>query len=89
MSINALTSLCALFQATSMIVTGLGLAVLGFGARYVMRTMPKLGEKMAEASKSMPRIDSQVNVFYAFKKFSRVWFYMMQPLVVMFIISLL
>ena len=44
-----------------MIVAGLGLATIGFGARYVIRAMPKLGEKMAEASIKMPKLDSKVS----------------------------
>ncbi|KAL7648003.1 UNVERIFIED_CONTAM: hypothetical protein RMT77_001619 [Armadillidium vulgare] len=43
-------------MASSLIIAGLGMATIGFGARYIMRAMPKLGEKMA----NVPKIDSQV-----------------------------
>ncbi|KAK3876281.1 hypothetical protein Pcinc_018935 [Petrolisthes cinctipes] len=45
-------------MASSMIVAGLGLAAVGFGARFVMRGMPTLGKKMAEAVNSFPKLDS-------------------------------
>lgn len=43
-----------------MIVAGLGLAAVGFGTRYVIRAMPTLGKKMAEAATSIPRLDGKV-----------------------------
>lgn len=40
-----------------MVAAGLGLAVLGFGGRYVMRQLPNVAKTMQEAMKSMPKID--------------------------------
>ncbi|XP_001604394.2 mitochondrial import inner membrane translocase subunit TIM14 [Nasonia vitripennis] len=44
---------------TSAIVAGLGLAAVGFAGRYVLKQMPNLSSKMAEAMKNMPKLDSQ------------------------------
>ncbi|XP_014206985.1 mitochondrial import inner membrane translocase subunit TIM14 [Copidosoma floridanum] len=44
---------------TSAIIAGLGLAAAGFAGRYVLKQMPTLSQKMAEAVKSMPKLDSQ------------------------------
>lgn len=54
------------FQASGMILAGLGLATVGFGARFVLRTMPNLGKKMADAVTNMPKLDSKVwrNLFF-------------------------
>lgn len=46
-------------MASGMILAGLGLATLGFGARFVLRTMPNLGKKMADAVTNMPKLDSK------------------------------
>lgn len=48
------------FQASGMILAGLGLATLGFGARFVFRTMPALGKKMADAVNGIPKLDGKV-----------------------------
>ena len=42
-------------------MAGLGLAIVGFGGRYLLRAMPTLSQKMSEAIKTMPKLDSQVN----------------------------
>ncbi|XP_037036353.1 mitochondrial import inner membrane translocase subunit TIM14 [Bradysia coprophila] len=44
---------------SSVILTGLGLAAIGFGGRYVMRTMPQMSQKVAEAMKSLPKFDAE------------------------------
>ena len=44
-----------------MIIAGLGLATIGFGARFVLRGMPTFGKKMADAVGSMPKLDSKVS----------------------------
>lgn len=44
-----------------MILAGLGLATLGFGARFVMRTIPSLGKKMADTVYNAPKLDSKVS----------------------------
>ncbi|XP_064113176.1 mitochondrial import inner membrane translocase subunit TIM14-like [Macrobrachium nipponense] len=46
-------------MASGMIIAGLGLATIGFGARFVLRTMPTLGKKMADAVGSMPKLDGK------------------------------
>ena len=43
-----------------MISAGIGVAVIGFGARYILRNAPNLGTKFSEAAKAMPKIDSNV-----------------------------
>ncbi|KAG7154938.1 mitochondrial import inner membrane translocase subunit TIM14-like isoform X2 [Homarus americanus] len=46
-------------MASSVILVGLGLATVGFGARFVLRTMPTLGKKMAEAVNGIPKLDGK------------------------------
>ncbi|KAG0726480.1 Mitochondrial import inner membrane translocase subunit TIM14 [Chionoecetes opilio] len=46
--------------ASSVILAGLGLATLGFGARFVIRTIPSLGKKMADTVYNPPKLDSKV-----------------------------
>ncbi|KAK8739328.1 hypothetical protein OTU49_003581 [Cherax quadricarinatus] len=46
-------------MASGVILAGLGLATLGFGARFVLRTIPNLGKKMADAVNGMPRLDGK------------------------------
>ena len=41
-------------MASSMILAGLGLAVVGFSGRYMARNMPAAAKKMEEAIKTMP-----------------------------------
>ncbi|XP_058802814.1 mitochondrial import inner membrane translocase subunit TIM14 [Phymastichus coffea] len=43
----------------SMVLAGLGLAAVGFAGRYVLKQMPILSQKMAEAVKNMPKLDTQ------------------------------
>jgi DnaJ family protein C protein 19 len=43
------------------ILTGLGLAALGFAGRYAVRVAPVFSQKMADAVKSLPKMDAQVN----------------------------
>ncbi|XP_050693020.1 mitochondrial import inner membrane translocase subunit TIM14-like [Eriocheir sinensis] len=47
-------------MASSVILAGLGLATFGFGARFVMRTIPTLGKKMADTVYNAPKLDSKV-----------------------------
>lgn len=44
---------------------GLGIAALGFGARFVLRTIPAMGQRMAEAATSMPKLDGEVSMGYS------------------------
>ncbi|KAF2359126.1 DnaJ domain [Trinorchestia longiramus] len=46
-------------MASTVIVAGLGIAAVGFGARFMLRTIPNLGQKMANAATNMPKLDSQ------------------------------
>ncbi|XP_015602177.1 mitochondrial import inner membrane translocase subunit TIM14 isoform X2 [Cephus cinctus] len=46
-------------MTSTAIVAGLGIALVGYAGRYVIRSMPILSQKVAEAVKSMPRLDSQ------------------------------
>uniref|UniRef100_A0A2P2HX87 Import inner membrane translocase subunit TIM14-like n=2 Tax=Hirondellea gigas TaxID=1518452 RepID=A0A2P2HX87_9CRUS len=47
-------------MASSLIVAGLGIAALAFGARFMVRTIPNIGQKMAQAATSMPKLDSEM-----------------------------
>lgn len=47
------------FQASSLVVAGLGLAAVGFAGRHLMRTMPNMAQKMTEAMKSLPKFDAE------------------------------
>ncbi|KAG7202568.1 hypothetical protein KM043_009764 [Ampulex compressa] len=42
-----------------LVITGIGLAAVGFTGRYVMRRLPGLSQKLNEAMKSMPKLDAQ------------------------------
>ncbi|XP_043671028.1 mitochondrial import inner membrane translocase subunit TIM14 isoform X1 [Vespula pensylvanica] len=46
-------------KASAVIITGLGLAAVGFTGRYMLRKMPALSQRMTEALKNMPKLDSQ------------------------------
>ncbi|XP_035719688.1 mitochondrial import inner membrane translocase subunit TIM14-like isoform X2 [Vespa mandarinia] len=46
-------------MATTVIVTGLGLAVAGFAGRYVLKNMPAFSQRMTEALKNISQLDSQ------------------------------
>ncbi|XP_011140240.1 mitochondrial import inner membrane translocase subunit TIM14 [Harpegnathos saltator] len=43
-------------MATTAVAAGIGLAVVGFAGRYLLRRMPNLSQKMAE---TMKKLDSQ------------------------------
>lgn len=54
-------TLCAISQQTSSIIlAGLGLAVVGYGGRALMRQMPNAATKMQEALKNMPKFDAEM-----------------------------
>ncbi|XP_076233638.1 mitochondrial import inner membrane translocase subunit TIM14 [Calliopsis andreniformis] len=42
-----------------LVATGVTLAAVGFTGRYILRKMPTLSQKMAEAVKNIPKLDSQ------------------------------
>ncbi|XP_073995431.1 mitochondrial import inner membrane translocase subunit TIM14 [Rhodnius prolixus] len=46
-------------MTVGLIVAGLGIAALGFAGKYALRAAPTVSQKMAEALKSLPKMDSQ------------------------------
>jgi DnaJ family protein C protein 19 len=46
-------------MGSSLIMAGLGMAAVGFAGRYAARSMPQLAQKMEQAAKTMPKIDSE------------------------------
>ncbi|CAK9813887.1 Mitochondrial import inner membrane translocase subunit TIM14 [Anthophora quadrimaculata] len=46
-------------MASTVIVAGLSLAAVGFTGRYILKKMPHLSQRMANAYKNMPKLDSQ------------------------------
>ncbi|KAK2583756.1 hypothetical protein KPH14_009668 [Odynerus spinipes] len=46
-------------MASSVIIAGVSLAAVGFAGRYVLRSMPTLNQKMTEAMKNLPKLDTQ------------------------------
>jgi DnaJ family protein C protein 19 len=51
-------------KATKAVITGLGLAIIGYAGRYIIKKLPNISEKMAETLKNMPQINSQVNMLH-------------------------
>lgn len=51
-------TICYVFQASSAIVAGIGLAAIGFAGRYVVKQMPNAATKMQEALKNLPKFDA-------------------------------
>ncbi|XP_033199633.1 mitochondrial import inner membrane translocase subunit TIM14 [Bombus vancouverensis nearcticus] len=46
-------------MTSTLIAAGIGLAVVGFTGRYILKRMPQLSQKMAEAYKNVPKLNSQ------------------------------
>ncbi|XP_060522479.1 mitochondrial import inner membrane translocase subunit TIM14 [Cylas formicarius] len=46
------------------ILTGLGLAAVGFGARYVLRQMPQAAKTFSEAMKNLPNFEQAAHSKY-------------------------
>ena len=46
-------------MTSTLIAAGIGLAVVGFTGRYILKKMPQLSQKMAEAYKNVPKLNSQ------------------------------
>lgn len=46
-------------KKSSIVAAGLGLAAVGFAGRYVLRRMPNMSEKVAEAMKQIPKFDAE------------------------------
>lgn len=49
-------------QASSAIVAGLGLALVGYGGRALLKVAPTMATKVNEVSKMMPKIDTEVGL---------------------------
>uniref|UniRef100_A0A182YLJ9 J domain-containing protein n=1 Tax=Anopheles stephensi TaxID=30069 RepID=A0A182YLJ9_ANOST len=47
-------------MTSSIILAGLGLAVVGYGGRALMRQMPNAATKMQEALKNLPKFDAEM-----------------------------
>lgn len=47
-----------LLQSAGLIVTGLGLAAVGFAGRYIVRQMPQVTRTVNEAIKNLPKFDA-------------------------------
>uniref|UniRef100_A0A1B6C844 J domain-containing protein n=1 Tax=Clastoptera arizonana TaxID=38151 RepID=A0A1B6C844_9HEMI len=45
-------------MASSVIAAGLGLAAIGYLGRYALKVAPGMSQKMSEALKSLPKLDS-------------------------------
>ncbi|KAK8403940.1 hypothetical protein O3P69_000179 [Scylla paramamosain] len=66
-------------MASSVILAGLGLAAVGFGARFVIRTIPALGKKMADTVYNVPKLDSKfqldewLSTVPSYSKTSLIW----------------
>ncbi|KAF4521487.1 hypothetical protein B566_EDAN001785 [Ephemera danica] len=48
-----------IIPASTAVIAGLGLAVVGFTGRYILRSAPNLTQKMSEAVKLFPKLDAQ------------------------------
>ncbi|XP_074113066.1 mitochondrial import inner membrane translocase subunit TIM14 [Cotesia typhae] len=46
-------------MASAAVVAGIGLAIVGFTGRYIVKSMPTLSKKMAEAYKVLPKLDAK------------------------------
>lgn len=47
------------FQSSGIILTGLGLAALGYAGRYLLRQLPNATKTFNEAIKNLPKFDSE------------------------------
>lgn len=55
---NYITCTNSDFQS-SLAAAGIGLAVVGFAGRYMIRQMPQMTQKMADAMQSLPKFDAE------------------------------
>ncbi|XP_055908006.1 mitochondrial import inner membrane translocase subunit TIM14 [Eupeodes corollae] len=46
-------------MASSVILAGLGVAVVGFAGKHIMRRMPAMSVKINEAIKNLPKFDAE------------------------------
>lgn len=47
------------FQASTAILAGLGLAAVGYAGKHMLRVMPNMAQKMSEAMKQLPKFDAE------------------------------
>ena len=55
-----LFDIITVLQASSAILAGLGLAAVGFGGRYILRSAPILSNRLNEVLKQIPQMDTEV-----------------------------
>ncbi|XP_065337771.1 mitochondrial import inner membrane translocase subunit TIM14 isoform X2 [Cloeon dipterum] len=46
-------------MASSAVMAGLGLAIIGYTGRYILRKAPNITEQMAKAVEMLPKLDAQ------------------------------
>uniref|UniRef100_A0A6B2EBH1 Putative mitochondrial import inner membrane translocase subunit tim14 n=1 Tax=Phlebotomus kandelakii TaxID=1109342 RepID=A0A6B2EBH1_9DIPT len=46
-------------MASSLILTGIGIAAVGYAGRFLLRRVPNMSQKMSEAMKSLPKFDAE------------------------------
>ncbi|XP_054272059.1 mitochondrial import inner membrane translocase subunit TIM14-like [Macrosteles quadrilineatus] len=46
-------------MSSGLILAGLGLAAVGYAGRFILRQAPQMSQKMAEAFKALPKLDSE------------------------------
>ncbi|XP_065337770.1 mitochondrial import inner membrane translocase subunit TIM14 isoform X1 [Cloeon dipterum] len=46
-------------KASSAVMAGLGLAIIGYTGRYILRKAPNITEQMAKAVEMLPKLDAQ------------------------------
>ncbi|BES95241.1 unnamed protein product [Nesidiocoris tenuis] len=47
-------------MSTGLILAGLGVAAIGLAGKYALRAAPVMSQKMAEAIKTLPKVDNQM-----------------------------
>lgn len=52
------------FQASTAILTGLGLAAVGYAGRYILKAAPMASARLNEALKALPKAESFANSKY-------------------------
>jgi hypothetical protein len=51
-------------QSTSLVMAGIGLAVVGYAGRFILRKAPNITEQMTKAAEMLPKLDAQVCIWY-------------------------
>lgn len=52
-------------QSTSLVMAGIGLAVVGYAGRFILRKAPNITEQMTKAAEMLPKLDAQVCISYS------------------------